>query len=152
MLKRTGIVAILLSLALLISACGNSETVQSPTKAELAARYGVEEEEIDAYHVLYPQIKAEGLTISDNFAEGRVMICVYQFAYEYSFRPSDFTEIGCATVEDLFGPYEKQDHPTRWLILTLEDESKESVVDAIEILLERADIYCAEPDYIMSIS
>ena len=94
----------------------------------------------------------------------------------YDYIPADFAEIGCVEVQDLSSAttahfraqlkgelkppenprpgqlwfYQEKDVTTysRILSLKLKYPSKLSVLIAIKILEHRADIYCAEPDYI----
>ena len=95
----------------------------------------------------------------------------------YDYIPADFAEIGCVEVQDLSSAttdhfraqlkgelkppenprpgqlwfYQEKDVTTykRILSLKLKYPSKLSVLIAIKILEHRADIYCAEPDYII---
>ena len=153
-MKRRKIFTLLLALLMFLAGCAqglNADKPQIPTKAELATKYGVDEAVIDGYHSVYPKIE-NNATVDNDFATDSVIIIVYPFANSYPFTPEDFQEVGCTAVNKLMGPYENKEKPTRFLLLTLDTESKQEIIDAIEILQERADIYCAEPDYVMTIS
>jgi len=148
-MKKLFAIFVLLSVLFCIAGC--QSTKSPPTKSDLAVRYGIEESKIDDYHQKYPKIM--GLpSKEDEFAEDRVIIGVYQFAYQYDFTPEDFSEIPCKSVNPLIGPYEGSENPSRFLVLELKTRSKEQLIKAIEILQQRADIYCAEVDYIVHVS
>lgn len=130
--------------------CEQPPLPASPTKAELAVRYGVTEKEIDADNKFYPKQESRA-TEKDNFIPGRVIIGVYSFADTYDFKPEDFADVGCVKVEPLFGPNQYSYWPSRFLILTLRDGSVSGVLEAIEILQQRADIYSAQVDMAMEL-
>ena len=122
------------------------------TKAGAATVYGIEESVIDEYHKNYP--KTHGLPAEDSeFAEDRVIICVYPFVNAYEFTPEDFSllqnslKVQSIAVDSL--DYDEQaEEPTRLLVLTLKGGSKSDVIDAIANLSARYDIYYAVPDYV----
>ena len=116
-----------------------------PTKAELAERIGITETEIDQAHRAYPQDKTE-LDPDAVFAEGQVIIIVYPFANKYKYSPDDFAEIGCLSVKTIMEYRSDQADPSRILLLSFNGNVK----NAVDVLWERADIYYAGPDYIVS--
>ena len=103
-------------------------------------------------------------TLDDDFAEDTVLIVLTNEAslesLYYDYIPADFAEIGCVEVRNLSSGItddiragEETDTATyrRILSLKLKYPSKLSVLLAIKILEHRADIYCAEPNYIYQI-
>ena len=86
------------------------------------------------------------LTLNNNFSDYElllVMLPEYNFV-EYTV--ADFEYVGCIKVEDLtIGPTEGK--LCKILALTLDTHSKENVLNVIKILEQRADVYCAEPNY-----
>ena len=126
-----------------------TETVQLPdplTKAELALKLCITEKEIDDSHQSYPQIKTD-LSSESPFADGSVIIMVYPFANKYKYSADDFAEIGCISVKTLMEYRPDKTEPSRMLKL----EFKGDVKTAVLILLERADIYSAHPDYLLTL-
>ena len=103
-------------------------------------------------------------TLDDNFAEDTILILLtHEASMEsvyYDYTPADFAEIGCVEVSDLSSGItedirtgEETDTATyrRILSLKLKYPSKLNVLLAIKILEHRADIYCAEPNYIFHV-
>ncbi|MBE6986342.1 MAG: hypothetical protein E7433_02810 [Ruminococcaceae bacterium] len=139
--------AILLILALMLCAAGCQISQSTYTKAEIAAKYGIEESVIDEWHNKYP--KSNDLPPEDSeFAEDSVIICVYPFANAYEFTPEDFPELQCSAVYSLASSSDTT--PTRLIILSLKDGSRQAVIDAIKRLQLRADVYSAGANYVIS--
>ena len=126
------------------------------SKAGTAAVYGINESVINEYLKNYP--KTYDVPAEDSeFAEDRVIICVYPFANAYKFTPEDFSElqnavkVQCIAVDPLSNVSSdtQAEEPTRLLVLTLKNGSKSDVISAIRQLLLRYDIYYAVPDYVI---
>lgn len=108
-------------------------------------------------------------TIEDDFSEERVLILMKN-SESLKFKKYDadsFSEIGCVTVKDLSvatakNIKEHKEHDCKIaakakgyhqiLSLELKDKGKENVLKAIKKLEKRDDIYCAEPDYKISLN
>ena len=151
MIRKSKALAIFLASVLLLSGCakGVDETeIEVPAKSWLAAKYCVEESEIDEHHTKYPKYE-NNATAEEDFASDRVIIMVYSFANGYLFQPSDFDEVGCTGIKELMGPNDNKEKPTRMLLLTLNTSTKQEVLDVVDLLLLRADIYFAQPDYVI---
>ena len=78
------------------------------------------------------------------------MVKVYPFALNYSYTTADFSEIGCTEVK-LVGTYPNNEMPTKILLLTISDKTLQGVSNAMEILNQRDDVYCAMPSEIMHV-
>jgi hypothetical protein len=140
--------AILLILALMLCAVGCQNSQNASTKADLAAKYGIQESVIDEWHNKYP--KSNELPSEDSkFAEDSVIICVYPFANAYEFTPEDFPELQCSAVDSLASSSDTT--PTRLIILSLKDGSRQAVIDAIKCLQLRADVYYAGANYVLEL-
>ena len=104
----------------------------------------------------------------DDFSKDRVMVLMKnsESLKFKKYKPSDFSEIGCASVEDLSTAAAKdiKEHKNhvcdigakvggyhQILSLELKDKSKENVLKAMEKLEKRNDVFCAEPDYKISL-
>lgn len=139
--------AILMILSIMLCAVGCQISQSTYTKAEIAAKYGIEESVIDEWHNKYP--KSNDLPSENSkFAEDSVIICVYPFANTYEFTPEDFPELQCSAVYSLASSSDTT--PTRLIILSLKDGSRQAVIDAIKCLQLRADVYSAGADYVIS--
>jgi hypothetical protein len=152
-IRMIGFFTTMILILLCICSCKVSKLApeKTPTKADLAAKMGIEESIIDEAHLKNPKVMFTP-SVEDEFAPDRVIIGVYEFAYQYDYIPEDFVEVSCESVQRLFGPYEGSDVPTRYLLLELNTGSKEQLIEAIKLLQQRADIYAAEPDYIAHIA
>ena len=145
------LLAFLMILSLMLCAVGCHSSQGAFTKAEAAAKYGVEESVIDEYHNKYP--KSTYLPTKDeNFAEDHVIVTFYPFANTHTFTPDDFPELQCTTVRTLIKPYQDSKYPIGMLRIDLENPSKEAVIEAIRLLQLRADIFNASVDYIFSVN
>lgn len=148
-MKKLFLILSILSFMLCAVGCQNSQSAY--TKAEIAAKYGVEESVIDEYHNKYP--KSTYLPTKDeNFAEDHVIVIFYPFANTHTFTPDDFPELQCTTIRTLIKPYQDSEQPTGMLRIDLENPSKEAVIEAIRLLQLRADIFNASVDYIFSVN
>ncbi len=90
-------------------------------------------------------------TIDDEFDDSEIIIVIdpsYNFT-EYTI--NDFASIGCTSIEALTNNI-TSNSLCRIIKLTIQSNSKESVLAAIEQLEQRSDIYSAEPNYIESVS
>ncbi len=98
-------------------------------------------------------------TIDDNFAEDRVLL-VLQKGEQIVFRDytvSDFSSVNCVSVEELTsgrtqkvrdGVQGVDGNYNRILKLSLAKKSKQNVLKAMEILMQREDVLQASPDFI----
>lgn len=109
------------------------------------ARFGTTKEEVEAQHLQY----GKGVTdIEGEIELGVVIIKVYPFALNYAYSMADFEEIDCTDVK-LIGTYPNNKMPTKLLLLTISDKSLQGVSNAMEILNQRDDVYCAMPSEII---
>ena len=90
------------------------------------------------------------VTMESSFSDNKVIVIVMPFANFKDYTPEDFSEINCVEVRDLWQDIEP-DKLCRIMSLTLEGHSKQNVLDAIELLKRRTDIYSAEPNIILKI-
>ncbi len=111
------------------------------------AQFGTTKEEVEAQHEQYGKGNTE-LEIS-KFRYGEVSVKVYPFAMDYDYTVLDFQEVGCTKVEVL-GTYPNADMPTTWIILSILDQTEQGVLDAMDILIQREDIYVVVPNYVTS--
>ena len=109
-------------------------------------RNGVSQHTIDYHHKIFGKVYEE-VTINDDFAPGVVRMVVYPFAFDFDYTAADFAEIGCTAIEDISGGWAQDTHPSRIWELTLQEQSKQAVLDAISWLMAHTDVYFAEPVY-----
>ena len=109
-------------------------------------RFQVTQEEIDAQHQKYGKKHCEA-TVYDDYEIGKIIIKVYPFANHVEYTVDDFTEVGCTRIYALEDVREDLDKPTRSFVIEIRESSKQAVLDAIETLEKRADIYIAEPNF-----
>ncbi len=86
-------------------------------------------------------------TIDDDFTDNEILIITMPFANYKEYIPEDFANINCIGIEELSCNI-KEDDLCRTIELTIEGHSKQNVLEAIDILESRNDIYCAQPNYI----
>lgn len=124
------------------------------TKSGAAHVYDTALSVVEENHENYP--KTYDVPAEDGeFAEDRVIICVYPFANAYEFTPEDFSElqdavkVQCIAVDTLSSTSTDThaEEPTRLLALTLKDGSRSDVINVITHLQLRYDIYYAQADY-----
>ena len=87
--------------------------------------------------------------LEDPFEDNTVVVILMP---EYNFTEytvADFADIGCTEVRDLFS-FVEADRLSRALVLTLSEHSKQNVLDAIELLYQRPDVYEASPNLYMT--
>ncbi|MBQ7355585.1 MAG: hypothetical protein IJW62_08715, partial [Clostridia bacterium] len=88
-----------------------------------------------------------GATLENEFTENNIIIMVFpEYNFE-SYTAEDFAEIGCVEIKELTRNV-KPDIINRIILLTLDKDSKQNVLDCIQILQQRTDIYSAEPNFI----
>ena len=86
-------------------------------------------------------------TLENEFTEDDIIIMVFpEYNFE-SYTVEDFAEIGCVEIRDLTRNV-KPGIINRIVLLTLDEKSKQNVLDCIQVLQQRVDIYSAEPNYI----
>lgn len=130
-----------------ISGCQATGTQKDSSQGFDYDRFQVTQEEIDVQHQKYGKKYCEA-TIYDDFEIGRIIIKVYPFANHVEYTADDFAEVGCTGIYALENVKEDVDKPTRSFIIEIRGSTKQAVLDAIETLEKRADIYIAEPNYI----
>lgn len=86
-------------------------------------------------------------TLENEFTDDEILVTVFPEWEEEEYTASDFQEVGCIAVEEIFNG-ERTDIPSRILLLTLNIQSKENVLDAIDLLEDRQDVYAAEPNFV----
>ena len=89
-------------------------------------------------------------TLDDNFVDNQIIIVVMPFANFVEYTTDSFSDIECIDLKEL--TYEiSQNKLCRIILLTLNEHSKQYVLDSIKILENRDDVYSAEPNYIESL-
>ena len=91
-----------------------------------------------------------GATIGMAFDGSSVLVIMMPSCNFKEYTPEDFSEIGCTEVKELSIKL-KEGEICRFLSLHIEGDSKQNVLDAIEKLQRRIDIFSAEPNYLGSI-
>ena len=154
MKRRLKVLAIILSVTMLLStvgcasAKGNGAEPKATSSASIDyAQYGTTKEEVEMQHAKYGKGKTG---IEDEIELGVVMVKVYPFALNYAYTTEDFSEIGCTEVK-VVGTYPNSEMPTKILLLTISDKTLQGVSNAMEILNQRDDVYCAMPSEIMHV-
>ena len=99
-------------------------------------------EELPVYEKIY--VKA---TLEDNFSPNEVSLTL-QPAYSKERQTEEyFSDVGCVKiVSNFYYPNEKY----RYYWLRLDQESKQNVLDVIDVLMKRDDVVCAEPSWYVS--
>ncbi|MBE6959562.1 MAG: peptidase [Ruminococcaceae bacterium] len=69
---------------------------------------------------------------------------------DYAYTIADFSEIDCIAIREL-ADAEGPQTLSRILLLTIANGTKLGVLEAIQLLQQRSDIYCVEPNYILSV-
>ena len=99
-------------------------------------------------------------TIDDEFVDNVVMLILKRGTTFKDYSKKDFKTVGCESVEDLTsartnlarqGSAVAGEDYNRILKLTLREKSKENVLNAVNILMERNDVLHACPDYIIKV-
>lgn len=145
MKKAVRFIAVVLLLTTMLSAC----RTEAPEPVELDyARYQTTQEEVQAQIEKYGKVYYEAES-SDSFAKDRVIISVYPFALDYEYTVEDFSGIDCTEVRQLSYYPDDRDMPTKFLILYISDRSRKGVLEAIEALILREDVYSAQPDFVI---
>ena len=121
----------------LLCGCGTDKT-------SVFDRHSVSEDVIAAQQEEFGQYRRFP-ALKDNFSETSVVITVYPFAAEFEYLASDFADIKCTDVRDADNSNINPERPSRKLVLTLDTNSKQDIIDAMMTLLERDDVYSAEP-------
>ena len=107
-------------------------------------KYGTTDEVIASQREQFPPMMCFG-AMKDSFALNCVVITVYPFANEYEYTPDDFSYLGCKKVTEMDVEI-RDDKPSRKLILSIDAPYKQDVLDALEVLGFREDVYQAEPN------
>lgn len=104
----------------------------------------IPEEELPVYEKEHAVV-----TLEDDFSPNEVTVTL-QPAYSKDRKTAEyFADIGCVEVgSSFYKPNEK----TRWYCLRLDKESKQNVIDMIAVLMEREDVFRAEPNWYLTYS
>jgi hypothetical protein len=85
----------------------------------------------------------ENVTIESDFVDNCIVILVFPEYNYYQYTVDDFSEIDCIDIYE--SPWQNFEDGTRfrWIQLTLDENSKQNVLDCIQVLQSRVDIHCA---------
>lgn len=91
-------------------------------------------------------------TLDDYFSDHEIIVIIDQSWYEKAYTVEDFSEIGCIGIEDIsdqedYAPMLSYQYRT--FVLTLQSDSKQSVLDAIRYLELREDMYFVDVKYVL---
>ena len=128
-----------LMLIMLLTACS-----PKPVTTVDAQKYGTTDEVIASQREQFPYRKCYA-AMKDGFALNCVIITVYPFANEYEYTPEDFSYLGCSKITEMDVKI-RDDKPSRKLVLSIDAPTKQDVLEALEVLGLREDVYRAEPN------
>ena len=126
-----------------MSTCSCSVSTFDPTYGFNLDKFGITEEEIYTQHEAWPVRRRSG-GMKDIFAVNRVCIVVYPFANNNAYTPEDFAFLGCTEIIEEEGTV-REGWPSRELTLYIDAPTKQDVLDAMDTLLIRPDIYRTLP-------
>lgn len=89
-------------------------------------------------------------TIDDHFTDNEIIVMLMPCANYTTYNADSFSEINCISVNEINRPI-KPNCVSRIIKLTLSANSKQNVLDAINILYQRDDIFSAEPNYLFQV-
>lgn len=89
-------------------------------------------------------------TLEDEFVEKEICVVIHPDWYDKEYTAADFTAINCVNVRSS-GDGEVDGRSVQLMLLTIGDEGKQKVLDAVHQLETRADIYAAHPNYLIPI-
>lgn len=87
-------------------------------------------------------------TIDDLFTEKEVCVVIHPDWYEKEYTVEDFADINCVSVK-VSATGKVNGRLVQLLLVTIADEGKQSVLDAVRQLETRADIYAAHPNILV---
>ena len=141
------ILAILMIRSMMLCAVGCQNTQSAFAKAEIAAKYGIEESVIDEWHSKFPK-KTHLPPEYVDYEKDYVYVVLYPFAYDYDFAPDDFSEVSCKSVQIYEDDYIRFRSPAKTLALEMDISSREVMEEVVNLLQQRADVYLAQPKYL----
>lgn len=89
-------------------------------------------------------------TIEDDFLEKQVCVIIHPDWYEKTYTVDDFSEINCFSVE-FTATGKVGDQLVQLLLVRFQDGGKQKVLDVVQQLESRSDIYAADPNYLIEI-
>ena len=151
---QTRLLALLLMLSLLLTTAlfSSCQTVEPPesedtTDAETTEEQTTEEQVVNVVGGKRPKIP-NTVTLDENFADNKIVVGVQPYMIDYPYTKDDFAEVGCTEIVCLM--LGKEADRELHIGLTLDQSSKQHVLDMIKILEKREDLYYAFPDmYLM---
>lgn len=108
----------------------------------LPARASEETEEIEKIYC--------DATLEDNFTEKEICVIIHPDWYDEVYTAADFAAINCVSVKSS-GDGKVNGRLVQLMLLTIADVGKQKVLDAIQQLETREDIYAAHPNYLLQI-
>ena len=91
-------------------------------------------------------------TLEDTFTEKKVLVIIHPDWYDKVYTVDDFAEVNCVSLRLISNLKLKGGHKVQLLSLTIADEGKQKVLDAVHQLETRADIYAAQPNYLVPVT
>ncbi len=128
---------------------GQPRELPQPTQLDYA-RFQTTKEEVEAQHAEFGKVEFNPSDEAE-FSIACVIIMVYPFANEVEYTKEDFAEVGCTRITFITENLKHDKRPSRTLGIFFDADSKQDIYDAIEILLQRDDVYCAEPNCLIGI-
>ena len=166
-MKTQRITALFLILALLFTAClfSSCQTPETPvgedptdaaTTEEATTEEATTEEMITEDETMSLGVQKYGklpneADLDDNFFPGTALIGIQPYAVGNEYTAESFAEVGCVAITgDYQYPSDYEGGPIkRHLALQLSTQTKEGTIQALDLLLEREDVWYAHPDYII---
>ena len=97
---------------------------------------------------MIPTLAAEQGSDDYDFDANEIMVTIHPDWYDHQYEVDDFSEINCIGI--YYGYDGKVDgRPVQKLLLTLAEESHQNVLECIEILLTRPDVYAASANHLI---
>ncbi len=164
---QTRLLALLLMLSLLLTTAlfSSCQTVEPPagenttdvetTAEETTAEETTAEETTEGQTENLMEGKKHKIpntaTLDQNFADNKIVVGVQPYMIDYPYTKDDFAEVGCIRLEILMLGNEKNGNRSLHMRLTLDQSSKQHVLDMIKLLEKREDLYYAHPDMYASL-
>ena len=134
---------LMLTLLTVIALLGGCQS-RNPNQLDYA-RYQTTEEEVKAQIEKYGKAPVQDYKDSE-FKAGVVLVMVYPFALDYDYTAEDFSDVDCTAVREFLSFPDSEKMANKVLRLELSDKTRKGVLDAIEILAQREDVYSAWAD------
>ena len=159
---QTRLLALLLMLSLLLttvlfSSCqtveppeGEDTTDSETTEEQTTEEQTTEEQVVNIVGGKRPKIPNTA-TLDQNFADNKIVVGVQPYMIDYPYTKDDFAEVGCIRLELLMLGNEQNGNRSLHMRLTLDQSSKQHVLDMIKLLEKREDLYYAHPDMYASL-